>query len=530
MGAPRVTVLTARRGPDTAFLGIAHHRFIALGLLLVHCAWFASTVDDTFDAHTLTATGFIAFVLYSGFLVAEYRWNGLRVTPILFYLAAGVFRLGTGALFVAAAAVEGEWPLVQVGIHDVSQVLGYGHLLILFGDWCFIAGYVIVSSLSKREYLGPTEISRELWDRVGTLGIATAITAFVLRFGGQYLSLGGLASLTNYLSDYGVAAGVFLTLLASRHRGEQGRLGTPYATIAYCLLGFSLMDALYSYMKTDILISILPLVVLGFEQASDVHGRRLLSRLLRPIAGTTLVLYVFLFVVSSYSSLRRPDFWGTHSGSTQAQPHSVAVTLHLIDAVRSAVPGTSEFREAHTFPYGAWQMIGRMSITAPSAWIYREVETAGYRQVGFVEELLLAVAPRILWADKPLVRPGVEFSVAVGQSQNVESATSSMAMSMQGGWYWRGGYAWLMVGCALSGAAFALVWLLFRNEIGLNPASAVIGLMLCHEGFRWLESASLGGFPMYLYIIVVFLPLQFVMRRVVGYRRQLRKLPAGSPM
>ena len=490
-----MTVSLAQPVPNAAFLGIARHRLIALGLLLVHCAWFASTVDNTFDAQTLTTTGFIAFVLYSGFLVAEYRWNGLRVTPILFYLGAGVFRLGTGALFVATAAVEGEWPLVQVGIHDVSQVLGYGHLLILLGDWCFIAGYVAVSSLSKREFLGPSEVSRELWGRVGGVGIAAAIAAFVLRLGQHYVSLGGLASLTNYLSDYGVAAGVFLTLLASRHGGGRGRFGISYATIAYCLLGLSLMDALYSYMKTDILLGILPLVVLGFERAGDVHGRGLLSRLVRPVAGTMLVLYMFLFVVSSYSSLRRPDFWGAHSGSIQAQPHTVAVTLHLFDAIRSAVPGTAEFREAHGFPYGVWQMIGRMSFTAPAAWIYREVESAGFRQAGFVEELLLAVAPRVLWPDKPLVRPGVEFAVAVGQSPNVDSATSSMAMTMQGGWYWRGGYAWLVAGCALSGAAFALVWLLFRNEIGLNPASAIIGLMLCHEGFRWLESASLGGIP-----------------------------------
>ena len=52
----------------------------------------------------------------------------------------------------------------------------------------------------------------------------------------------------------------------------------------------------------------------------------------------------------------------------------------------------------------------------------------------------------------------------------------------------------------------------------LNPASAIGVLVLCHEGFRWFESAFLGGFPMYLYLVIVFAPLQIVLRRVTGYR------------
>ena len=508
--------------------GIARHRLIALGLELVHCAWFASTLDDAFEPSVLALSGLSAFVLYSAFLVAEYRWNGWRVTPILFYLAAGMFRLGAGALFVATAAEAGDWPLVYVGVHDVSQYLGHGHWLMLVGDWCFIAGYVAVSSLSNRDYLKPTAVPSELWDRVASLGIGTAISAFLLRFGEQYLNLGGLASLANYLSDYGVAAGVFLILIAARNVGG-GRLGAPYAPIAYSLLGLSLIDALHSYMKTDILISVLPLVVLGFEHASDVSSRGLLSRLIRPVAGTIVVLYLFLFVFSSYSSLRRTDFWGVHSGSVLADRYTIPVTPHLIDSLWSAIPGTSEFREAHQFPNGAWRLIGRMSITPLPAWIYQEVESAGFRQTGFIEELLLSVTPRIVWPDKPLVRHGVEFAVAIGQESSVDGATNSIAMTMQGAWYWRGGYFWLMLGCAMSGVAFALAWLMFRNQIMLNPASAIVALTLFHEGFRWFESASLGGFPMYAYILIVFVPLQYVLRRGMGYRRTPIRQPAGSP-
>lgn len=523
-----MTAGRGRQGVGAGVSRIAGHRLIAMGLQLAHCAWFASTLDEGFDPRVFATSGVLAIALYSGFLVAEYRWNGFRVTPVLFYLAAGIFRLGTGALFIATAVGAGEWALLRVGIHDVSRTLGHGHWLLLLGDWCFLAGYFAISSLRNRDFAEPAAMPSGLWHRVASTGMATAVAAFLLRIGERYVSFGGLASLAGYLIDYGVVAGAYLILLASRHAGREGRLPTPYAPVAYCLLGLNLLGAFYSYMKTDILISILPLLVLGFERAHEVSSNSALSRLFRPVVATMLVLYAFLVVVPSYSLSRRADFWGLHSGAVRVDQYTVSVQPYLIDAVSSAIPGTPEFREAHRFPDGLWTMIARMSNTPFPAWIYREVEAGGFRPAGFFDELLLAITPRILWPDKPLVRHGVEFGVTIGQASNEEAARSSVATTMQGAWYWRGGYLGLMAGCAISGAAFALMWLLFRNETMLNPASALVVLMLCHEGFRWFESAFLGGFPMYAYILIVFLPLQIAMRRVVGYRRERRKLPGRS--
>ena len=74
--------------------GLARHRAAALGLQLAHIAWFRSTLDAGFDAAALAISGVASAALYAVFLFAEYRWNEYRVTPILFYLAAGVFGWG----------------------------------------------------------------------------------------------------------------------------------------------------------------------------------------------------------------------------------------------------------------------------------------------------------------------------------------------------------------------------------------------------------------------------------------------------
>ena len=508
---------------------LPRHQRLALGLQLLHLAWFGSTLDAGFDAGALAISGVASLLLFSFFLSAEYRWNGYRVTPVLFYLAAGVFRLGLGPLFVAAAAEADRWGLLRVGAYDVSAYLMHGHWLALIGDWCFIAGCVVVTAFRGRDFHGPASVAPDLWRRVWRTGLACAVTAGALRVAGLYATFGGLGQLVNYIQDYGAPAGVYLMLLAAR-RGRGGLLG-PGAVVAYAVLALDVVDAFFSYMKADLLVAVLPLVLIGFDRgAADASGRgRAVTRFARPAVATGLLVYFFLFVVSNYSVSRRRDF---AAYGREVNPYEVPVRPPLSEALASAIPGTAAFGEAHRFPNGAWRLVRRMSMTRLPAWTYQRVEQVGFREAGFFEELLVQVTPRLFWPDKPAISPGRDFSITIGQFRSVEAATSSTAVTLQGAYYWHGGYPWLVLGCALSGAAFGAAWLLFRNHLVLNPASAIVAIMLCHEGFRWFESAFIGGFPMFLYLLIVFLPLQLVMRRVVGYRPVLRPGrfdPGGSP-
>ena len=513
------------RGPArTTEPRLPRHRGLAPGLQLLHVAWFGSILDTGFDPGALALSGAVSVLLYSCFLAAEYRWNGYRVTPVLFYLAAGVFRLGIGPLFVVAAAGADEWRLLQVGVYDVSAYLMQGHWLALVGDWCFVAGWVAVTSLRGRDFHGPASVAPILWKRVWRVGLGCAVAAGALRLAGQYTAFGGLGSLVDHVQTYGPPAGVYLMLLAVRRRG--GGLLAPGAVLAWTVLALDVVDGFFSYMKSDLLVAVLPLVLIGLDLGAAGGGvrPRPVARFARPAVATGLIVYFFLFVVSSYSSARRLDF-AEYGG--QPDPYDVPVAPHLSDALAGAVPGTEAFREAHRFPDGVWRLIRRMSMMPLPAWTYQRVERVGFRETGFLEELLVQVTPRVVWPDKPVISPGRDFSVTIGQFASVEEARSATAVTLQGAYYWRGGYVWLVLGCALTGAAFGASWLLFRHHLVLNPASAIVALMLCHEGFRWFESAFVGGFPMFLYVLIVFLPLQLAMRRVVGYRAALR--PGGSP-
>lgn len=494
----------------------ARHRLVIVSLQFAHVAWFGSVLEAGYDAFALAASGVASALLYVWFVVAEYRWNGYRPSPILFYLGASVLRLGAGVLFVVAAVSAAERPFLTVGHADVSGYLMHGHWLALLGDSCVVAGYFLVASRFRPRPPEAAVVSPDLWPRVWTAGFAASAASGVLRLAGPYVPLGGVGQLASFVTDYGVAAGVSLMLVAAMNSGEGG-LSWPRAGVAVVFLALDVVDGLYSYMKSDILVALLPLVLV----ATDLRAqRRLPERLSRRPAVVTVLLVTcfFLFVVGTYSPPRRDAMRLAGAGEAPTLRYDVPITPFLLDALSSAVPGTERFAETHRFPYGAWKLIGRMSLTPYAAWVYGHVEAAGAREDSFLEELLVAVTPRIVWPDKPDVSFGREFSVAIGEARTFDTAASSTAVTLQGAYYWWGGYPALVLGCMATGVGFALVWLLFRDQWLLNPVAAMACLALCHEGFRWFESAMLGSFPLYLYMVIVFVPLQYVARRVLGYR------------
>ena len=494
----------------------ATHRLVIMALQLAHVAWFGSMLDEGYDAFALAASGVASALLYAWFVVAEYRWNGYRPSPILFYLGASALRLGAGVLFVVAAVDAGERLFLTVGYEDVSGYLMHGHWLALLGDWCLVGGYFLVASRFRSRPFAAAAVAPDLWPRVWTVGFAASAASGVLRVSEPYVSLSGVGRLVSFATDYGVAAGVCLMLVAGLNSGA-GRPSWPRVGVAVVFLALDLVDGLYSYMKSDILVAALPLVLV----ATDRRARRWLpERLSRRQAVSTVVLLAcfFLFVIGVYAPPRRDALRVAGAGEAPALRYDVPVTPFLVDALSSAVPGTERFAETHRFPYGAWKLIGRMSLTPYAAWVYRHVEAAGAREDSFLEELLVAVTPRIIWPNKPDVSFGREFSVAIGEARTFDTAASSTAVTLQGAYYWWGGYPAVLLGCALTGAGFALVWMLFRDQWLLNPVAALGCLALCHEGFRWFESAMLGSFPLYMYLFIVFVPLQYVARRVLGYR------------
>ncbi len=463
----------------------------------------------------LFISGVINIVIYTRLILNELRFAKVSINPIWFYLGMSIMRLGVGTLYTALILWSGDYWVIQLGRVDAIMHLVEGHLLLLLGDYFFIAGFFWSRNLWGRQQQEAVHyIDMQL--QIYKAGLVIVIFAFGIRVAQAFTTLSGFGQVVGYITDYGIPAGVFLMLSSCRKRHKA--LVHPEMLLSLVFLAANVVSGLSSYMKSDLLISLLPIVFLLFDVDSTpsdrYRGRRLSAK---KIFGIAMLAYLFLFVVSGYSEIRRIGFWKNMPTSAVTISHEFAPDIlpDLLKSLTGAIPGTDAFSEIHHYPAsGAWHLIKRFSVTSWGATSIKLVDMKGFREDSFVSAVVLSVTPRILFPDKPKIIWGKELAVELGQARSIATATTATALTMQGFLYWWGGYAYVILFTLLSGLTFAFVYGLFINDWQINPVSALVIMMLAYDGFHWKEGDVLAGFPQYLYILIVFLPLSKLIKTV----------------
>ena len=481
-------------------------RLIFTAFQTSHIAVFYSFLGGGTDASVLASSGVVNILLYSWLLTNEFYSREKALSPIIFYLAASVFRIGIGTIYTVLVYESDSRLALNVGIYDVSDFLMEGHWLAMIGDLCFILGYFAFVSrttkVEKRRNIGVTLATKRT--RTYQIACLFMICAFCIRVLGQFITFGGLGQLAGYVGSYGPSAALYvmLSVIIANRNGIRSKRAVFIVLIGLVNAAWSL----FSYMKSDLFIALLPFMLIAAQSGMARDRRMTFKRLFWPVIFSAFFLVFFLFVVSAYSESRRSEFW---IGTERKAEYDVEVIAHVERALLAVLPWTEENTKMHRFPdRGAWNMIARMSVTNLTAWSYARVDSRGVRPDSFFESVLVAVTPRVVWPDKPLLSPGADFHATIGLATSGATATSATALTLQGAYYWWGGMLALIVGCFVTGSGFAVLLNIFSSTNKVNPISALITMVLCFEGFNWFESAFLGSFPFYLYALIVFLPLR----------------------
>ena len=500
-------------------LPLSSTRIIFLVLQFFHVLIFALLLDGSVDPFLLGLSGIVSLILYTYFLIKELKLASDGVTPFIFYIAASIFRIGLGTIYVTSVYTTGDSWALTVGMDNTSDWLMEGHLIVMTGDWFFIAGYLFIETNYRRAIHSPKTNYNSLFKKAYLAGSITVIIALASRLAFEIGGMGGLGMAIGYIADYGMPAGTYLMLI-SVHKRERGWLNVR-GIVAISILLLNIVFSFSSYMKSDLFIAAFPAILLGIDVARQKWHYRGLRKTWKPALLVTLIVYFFLFVVSSYSELRRPAFW--INNANQVIPGldgtTPEVSSFLKIALKGSLPGTEEFSELHKYPRnGVWGILSRMTVDQLGAWAYQSVDRAGTKEGSFIDGVLITITPRILWPDKPILSPGRDFAVEVGIAGSAETATTALALTMQGSYYWWGGIFGLIAGTFISGFGFGLVWVLVKEERHVNPVAALVTMLLLYSAFHWFESAFYGAFPLYLYILIVFVPLMIGISYLMGIR------------
>jgi hypothetical protein len=457
-------------------------------------------------AEAVAVSACLNLYLYFKLLRDEYRRNLWPMTPLFLYGLSSLLRIGVGSFYLIVVNLSGIEPVF--GPVNVAEQVGLAHLLLMGGDWFLIAGYHYIASRSDRA----TDTIRAPRDACGTLvplGIALIASSWLLEVAKADFNLDQFGSLAGLLQSAMFPAGFLLFCIGAT--AARSGVRAPLFVVAALLFTIEVALALRSYMKQDVIRTVLPLFVLFVIRLRSGGVRLGWFR----ISALVVAAYFMVMVVFPYNQMRRQLYAYNIDGTVVN--NDVDVLPSLISAFESSIPGTSEFRERHVFPYeGFWTFFVRNQWTSAAAWSVGQVSTHSTNDYQGIQAGLTALVPRLFWPEKPPYWPGRELTVALGRARSAETATTSTGLGLAAALYWEGGIAALVMGMFIHGLLLAILWNITRSEILSNAFATILYFSVILESLRWFESVFDGGVQFYAYNFFVLVPLLLIWRRWFG--------------
>jgi hypothetical protein len=493
--------------------------FLAIQAAHILVIWmFADTVRPLL----LGLSGLCCIGIYGWLLNREISSGEIIVSPFTVYLCAAIFVLGTSSIWAAAVYAGGFYEVFMFGRYDVSESLMQGHVLLLLGDWLLIAGYTTASS---RIQISQITAPAGAIGRITAFALLLIMTGWALEMGTYFgFDPSGLGNWYKTFANFSGPAGLLMLLYA---RGQVAGAGRQlYVILIVFCFSLELFLSLRSYMKQATVQILLPVVLYLFSQMKK-RGTDGQTRLNWQALGIAAVVGIFVaLILFPFNEMRRADSWygKVRLENPDAMPY-------LIEAAEGSIPGTSSFAKLHQFPdSGFWSFFERHAYLRSCGWSQQYVIQNGHTSGEFLRDGLVALIPRAVWPDKPMIAAGRKIAVMLGQARDVETATTSTdAGSMAGALYLNYGMPCLIIGMFVNGGLLCLLWSWIARDILINPFAALTAMMLYVAAGRYFASAADGNIAFYITIFVLYLPLIYLTKPL--FRDKGISLPrtAGIP-
>jgi hypothetical protein len=450
----------------------------------------------------LFSSGLICAFFYGILVIREILDTPSSISPFICYMVAGTIRIGLATCWVASAYFGGYKEILKHGIFYIGEELMYGHAIQMIGDWFFISGYTLWSN--KKEY---NMAEKKL--PIAFPHIMLRNGCFLIFFGWLFqgiiilgVELKSIGLFFSYLIYYSSPAGLFLLFFSTFNLSKYEKTKVLIAICPLFIIEFIL--SLKSYMKSTTMILLIPLVFYFIEYAKIYFDNGNIKLSMKRLAPIFIIMLFVIMILFPYSEIRRNHFW--EGGYAMYTPE---VSSFLKEVAEAAIPGTTAFSSLHEFPNkGFWAFISRHSQIIGTSWVYQYVSDHGHADGMFIKEAFIAVIPRIIWKEKPIIMTSRAISVIIGIATSAETATTATDIGgMSGALYFNWGISCLIIGMFINGIILSFTWNIFRIHIFNNPIAAFVMMILLLESARYFESSFSGNIEFYLYIFIVFFPL-----------------------
>ena len=457
----------------------------------------------------LVASGLVNICSYGAILIAELKRTPAGFSPILGYYIASFLRLGIAPLWISAVYSHGDYSELKLGEFSLHNVMLFGQFLLVVGDWILISAYALFDRKGGVNFALTNQAhTRESRSNLKAIAVLLSIGWSLKIADIMGFSFVRSSVVPSLLATVLPPTAVYLLLVHGDSVVRSQRMG--WRIVAFILTIIDVVLGMRSYMKSGVLIAVLPAFLYGFSRMRNEWSpghTQLLARRFLPIATGVLVIGLVLF---PFNQIRRTR--GLDLDSTENQ-----LFIDIMSALEAAVPGTRQFERMHRFPRsGFWGLIGRHAIGISASWSYQYVTQDSHLKGELIWDEIVSLIPRPLWKDKPTYSPGHKITVLLGMASTKEEATTATdAGSMAGGLFLNFGWIGVLVGMIANGFLLAVASKLGLKTMKTNPAAAALCMMLYIQALKHYESATGGNISMYAVAFGLFLPAIILWERVI---------------
>ena len=312
----------------------------------------------------------------------------------------------------------------------IINAIGEATQIYCIGCTCIFIGmdFMKMKSVVKIDYNISKKSTRVLFFVIAIVCNRLTLTLLNLGFLGSLMKLFSLSMLIGIM---------FFTRLWIK---EQNKTYRNYAFILYFVS--SVLALLYSYLRFEI---ILPTIIL-FLGLLIGYGD------IRKVIGVRLIPFIILFLIFSKAFGDLGRYRGAKSNT---------------DIISNSIAGDIKDDSYETKVVQDDEIVKKGSVLERAANLAQITQVVKLtRQHGFYEgkasyPLVIALIPRFIWPDKPLIELGAWFALETGIGYKADvngRSNNSVNMTVMGQLYLDFGYWGVVFGCVLIGTMFQLLW------------------------------------------------------------------------
>jgi hypothetical protein len=408
--------------------------FTHLIFITVYVLLFALDVPETLQ-YALIAH--IVSMLYS------YVKQKKMPDPLLIYILY-VGLVNVSNLAVITALEEGA--LTSYYSYIVPENVNIASMIWCIGNTLIFIGYDFFSKFS----LSPVNIDLKDPKKLNQI----FILMLVLSFKPLYLNELKLGSI-----------GVVLGIFANMGLIFFARLGAAYNITRYQRYALTLfiiqtiIAVLYSFLRTEMLLPTLCFAIgylLGKRSLKDVFSYK------------AIPFIAMLFLFNAYF-----DSFGNHRTNLSVGFQRLT-ELDMISR-----------QETYYEDVEKQSVLFRSSVLPQLTSLVGLVETKGFYNGAAISPLFIALIPRFLWPEKPLIGLGAWFATEIGQGRATDTwFSNSINMTIPGHLYLDFGWIGVILGCLFMGGFLVILWNSSRfYDSPYNITGIIFGSYLMVSGF-----------------------------------------------